>query len=459
MDVRKRNNFFGISLGIIILLMIALCVGVIQFNQQERVFIYSAANTEDDKLMADCAVTIKPRGGSTDSWIKRVDAGAEGEIQYAGIIYDVMLVNRTEYEIRDWTLEIQVPQDSYLNNAWCGQLEIHQNITGDENVQALDLRKYIEQETEIVLEHEIVGGDLMIPVYGGDYFVYLPSVKDIENIIEPSDIEDGDYKSKRVDFIAYHKTNLEDKTPVEYTTAVLRYYLHRELTSIPTFWGLIVAFGAWIICAVNVHIVHVRTKRLVAQTKRDAQIIEQSMSTFMGFIDAKDASTNGHSKRVAKYAKILAERYGLDEAEAKRVYYIALMHDCGKIGIPDAILNKPEKLTVEEYEVIKTHTTCGYSILEDFTSIEGIREGALYHHERYDGTGYPEGLQGAQIPLIARIICVADSFDVMNSERCYQNKMTKDDIVEQLKLNRGKQFDPKLVDVFLNILADGIIEF
>lgn len=463
MDGRKQIRIFGIALGIIAVLMLSLCIGVAQFNNQERVLYYSAANAEEDNSAKDCAVTVKPRGGSTDSWIKRVPGenadDAVEETQYAGIIYDMMVVNQTEFVVRDWTLEVLIPQDSYLNNAWCGQLEIHQNVTGDARVQALDLRKCIEQEVDITLEHEVVIGDLMIPVYAGDYFVYLPSVADKEDVIEASDVENGEYKSKRVDFIAYHETYDEDKTPVEYPNVVMRYYLNKELTSIPIFWVLVVALVAWVICLINAYIVYVKTKRLVAQTQRDAEIIEQSISAFMGFIDAKDTTTNGHSKRVAKYAKELARRYGFNEAECNRVYYIGLMHDCGKIGIPDAILNKPDKLTVDEFEIIKTHTIQGDKILEEFTSIEGIREGALYHHERYDGAGYPAGLKGEEIPFIARIICVADSFDVMNSERCYQQKMTKEDILKQLKSNRGKQFDPKLVDLFLTMLTDGTIEF
>ena len=463
MDWRKQIRIFGCSLGIIVVLMLALCISVNQFNNQERVLYYSAANAEEDNSTKDCAVTIKPRGGNTDSWIKRVQGETVNELieetQYAGIIYDMMVVNQTEFTVRDWTLEVLIPQDSYINNAWCGQLEIHQNVAGDSRVQALDLRKCIEQEIDIVLEHEVLVGDLMIPVNCGDYFVYLPSVIDHEDVIEASDLENGDYKSKRVDFIAYHETYNDDKTPVAYPNVVLRYYLHKELTSMPQFWALVIVLFVWVICLINTYIVYIKTKRLVAQTERDAQIIEQSISAFMGFIDAKDTTTNGHSKRVAKYAKELAKRYGFDESECNRVYYIGLMHDCGKIGIPDAILNKPDKLTEDEFEIIKTHTVQGDKILEEFTSIEGIREGALYHHERYDGAGYPEGLKGEEIPLIARIICVVDSFDVMNSERCYQQKMTKEDIVEQLKTNKGKQFDPRLVDLFLTMLTDGTIEF
>ncbi len=463
MDVRKQIKFFGISLGVIAVLMLTLCISVARFNNQERVLYYSKANAEEDNSAKDCAVTIKSRGGNTDAWIKRVQAensdGVIEETQYAGIIYDMMIVNQTEFTVKDWTLEVLIPQDSYINNAWCGQLEIHQNVTENERVQVLDLRKCIEQEVEIILAHEVSVGDLMIPVYDGDYFVYLPSVGDHEDIIEASDTVNGEYQSKRVDFIAYHETVNEDQTPVEFPDAVLRYHLNEELTSLPAFWGLVVALGVWVICLINTYVVYVRTKRLVAETQHDAQIIEQAISAFMGFIDAKDTTTNGHSKRVAKYARALAKRMGFTESECNRVYYIGLMHDCGKIGIPDAILNKPDKLTEDEFEIIKTHTTQGYKILEEFTSIDGIREGALYHHERFDGMGYPEGLEGKAIPLIARIICVADSFDVMNSERCYRQKLTKEDVVEQLKANKGKQFDPKLVDVFLTMLEDGTIEF
>ena len=147
----------------------------------------------------------------------------------------------------------------------------------------------------------------------------------------------------------------------------------------------------------------------------------------------------------------------MSEEEAQKVYYIGLMHDCGKIGIPDSILNKPGKLSDEEYEIIKTHTTEGGKILKDFTSIEHIKDGALYHHERFDGKGYPEGLEGEQIPLVARIICVADSFDAMNSDRCYRKRLTREEIEREITQNRGTQFDPEIADCLLQLLQDGEI--
>ena len=462
-ETRKHIRLFGGCLAAIIASMIILLLCVANFNNQERVLVYTAAGSLEDNSDKHCSVSIKPRGGSTDTWIKRIqetdENGVSQEVQYAGIIYDIMVTNRTELTIKDWRLEIPVPKECYLNNAWCGELEIHQNVAQGETVQALDLRKCIEKEIPIILEHSIEGTDLMIPVYEKDYFVYVPSVEVQEDTIYPSEIELGVYKDKRVDFIAYHKTVNEDMTPMTFDNATLTYYLHMDILKMPIFWSLVCLLGVWCICLITTLVVGKKTLRLMEQTEHDAKIIEQSMSAFMGFIDAKDPSTNGHSMRVAQYARKLADRIGMSEAESERVYYIALMHDCGKIGIPDAILNKPDKLTEEEYEIIKTHTTQGDKILQNFTSIEGIREGAMYHHERYDGGGYPSGLRGEEIPLIARIICVADCFDVMNSERCYQQKLTKEDILEQLKVNKGKQFDPMLVECFMAMLTDGTIEF
>ena len=133
------------------------------------------------------------------------------------------------------------------------------------------------------------------------------------------------------------------------------------------------------------------------------------------------------------------------------------MHDCGKIGIPDEILTKPAKLTEEEFKIMQGHTTYGGKVLKDFNAIDGIVEGALYHHERYDGGGYPEGLKGDKIPLYARIICVADALDAMNSDRCYRPHLPPDVIKQELKGNAGTQFDPDIVECALELIEDGKI--
>lgn len=462
-EVKKQIKRYSILFGLLVLGFAILYMRVSGFNRQERVITISASDTEEEWAERDIRVTMAPRGGSTDTWIKRIykddGNGNLQEVQYAGIIYDIMVVNQAQAKVVDWKLQIEVPDDCFLNNAWCGELEIHQNVGKDEIFQALDLRKCIEKKVDIYLNHKIEGTDLMIPVSKDDYFVYLPSVRDEENIIEQAFLETDDYYSKRVDFIAYHKTEGEDMTPMEFTEAQLTYHLEKDILRMPAFKLLLLLFFIWAISVMVSIIVYIKTKKLLKQRNRDAKIIEQSMTAFMGFIDAKDSSTNGHSLRVAQYSRKIAEKLGFSEEECERVYYIGLMHDCGKIGIPENILKKPDKLSPEEYETMKTHTILGEKILGDFTSIEGIKDGVRYHHERFDGKGYPDGLAGEEIPLIARIICVADSFDAMNSVRCYPNHLSKDEIVEQLTSNRGTQFDAKIVDCFLEMLRDGTIKF
>lgn len=184
-------------------------------------------------------------------------------------------------------------------------------------------------------------------------------------------------------------------------------------------------------------------------------IIEESLKTFANIIDAKDKYTNGHSMRVAFYSRELARKLNLSEEEQERIYYIALMHDIGKIGVADGILNKPGKLTPEEKEVIRNHPKIGGEILKDFTSLPGISDGARYHHERYDGTGYNEGLKGEEIPFYARIICVADSYDAMAADRCYSKGMDAESIKKEIRDNMGTQFDPKIAEIMLELMEEG----
>ena len=228
--------------------------------------------------------------------------------------------------------------------------------------------------------------------------------------------------------------------------------------NVPLFLALEVLAVLWGITAVVSAAVHVRTVQFRKRTEQDAKIIRQSMYTFTGFIDAKDAYTNGHSLRVAAYVSEMARRMKMSQEMIDRFYYISLMHDCGKIGVPDAVLKKPGRLTEEEFKQIQAHTTVGDKLLTNFTAIPGIRDGAHYHHERYDGKGYPTGLKGEDIPLCARMICVADSFDAMSSDRCYRKHLSQAQILEELSENAGKQFDPKLVPYMLSMIQDGFVE-
>ena len=193
-------------------------------------------------------------------------------------------------------------------------------------------------------------------------------------------------------------------------------------------------------------------------TERADQLLkltEEMVQTLAKTIDAKDKYTNGHSFRVSEYAVKLAGRLGLSDEELHALERESLLHDIGKIGIPDAVLNKPGRLTDEEFETIKDHTTIGKTILDGIEGMKSAADAAAYHHERYDGAGYPEGLKGKDIPVHARIISIADAFDAMRSDRVYRKGLDDDTIRRELINGSGKQFDPELLTVFLSLFDGG----
>ncbi len=195
-------------------------------------------------------------------------------------------------------------------------------------------------------------------------------------------------------------------------------------------------------------------KQLTERQQLAQRLFEQTVTALVTAIDAKDEYSHGHSLRVAEYAERIAWMMGKSEEECRKVYYAGLLHDVGKLGISDGIINKKSVLTPEEYEIIKQHPVLGDQILSSIRDYPYIRVGAHYHHERYDGTGYPEGLKGEEIPLIARIIGVADAFDAMNSDRCYRKALSKDKIISELKEGLGKQFDPEIVKIMLDLIEN-----
>lgn len=171
-------------------------------------------------------------------------------------------------------------------------------------------------------------------------------------------------------------------------------------------------------------------------------------------LDSRDPYTGNHSENVANYALAIAKEMKLSKKQCDDIYFGGLLHDIGKIGIPESILNKPGKLTDEEYTEIKLHTNIGYETLKYITSFKnnGILDMVQSHHERYDGEGYPNGLQGEQIPLVARIMTIADSFDAMTSTRVYKKQKQFKEAVLEIEKNKGKQFDPDIADLFLQSL-------
>lgn len=201
----------------------------------------------------------------------------------------------------------------------------------------------------------------------------------------------------------------------------------------------------------------VRLQRNLAQevavkTEENRKLFVHVVSALAAAIDAKDIYT-GHSERVAKYAREIAKRYGYDEYKQENIYMTGLLHDVGKIGVPDSILKKSDSLTDEEIKKVREHPVIGAHILSSIKEMPSLAAGAKYHHERYDGSGYPNGLAGENIPEQARIIAIADSYDVMVSRGEFSQSAIRDEIEK----GKGTQFDPKFADIMLEIIDEGAI--
>ena len=269
-------------------------------------------------------------------------------------------------------------------------------------------------------------------------------------------------------------------------TFLIRYWNHRSRSDCLLFFGLLITMFSVIFEAISVyykvsvsgvfvgiailillfinviytiHIIRDIIKRQQQEEldKRKKNIEEMSlqlMQMLSTTIEAKDEYTKGHSHRVAEYSVLIARELGWNEKELSNLKNAAHLHDIGKIAIPDTILNKPSKLSEEEFSIIKEHTTIGANILKNISLIDHVQEIVRNHHERYDGNGYPDGLKGKEIPLHARIVMVADSYDAMSSQRIYRNQLPPEKIIQELENNKGTQFDPEITDIFLKLLKE-----
>ena len=190
------------------------------------------------------------------------------------------------------------------------------------------------------------------------------------------------------------------------------------------------------------------------QTHKLEQLTLQIMIALSGTVDAKDHYTRGHSFRVAKYSKEIARRLGRSAQDQQEIYYMGLLHDIGKIGVAGNIIRKDSKLTDQEYQDIKEHTLTGYNILKNINALPGLAIGARWHHEHFDGTGYPDGIKGKQIPEEARIIAIADAYDAMTSKRSYSQIRPQADVRKEIERCRGTHFDPAITDIMLQMIDE-----
>ena len=199
-------------------------------------------------------------------------------------------------------------------------------------------------------------------------------------------------------------------------------------------------------------------KKINTELKDTYEKLEQayleSIATLRYTVEAKDSYTRGHSDRVSEYSVLIGKKLGLSDLQLRTLQIGGLFHDIGKIGVPDSILLKESKLTDDEYSEIKNHPSIGAHILSNATIFKDIIPIVKHHHERYDGKGYPNMLKGNEIPYLARITAIADSFDAMTSKRSYRDSLPIETVIDEFRKNKGTQFDPELTDIFLDILEN-----
>ncbi len=398
----------GKAVLIIVFIALILGLGFLEYkvrydlNTPFSYHIKASENAGESTESADGSLSAKDTYSYVVDISKHWQNDPDTPLMTYGAQYDHTLVNDSDYDIVDWSLVISVPEknitiDSYWNGEW----------VYDKKASTIDFTPDERIET-IRAGESATFGAVMIS-------------KELMNF------EDVTFTGRR-------------------NKSITKYYL---------FWVIMVLLIAWVTSTIAYILYLVRDRNYRKNAQRLNDVISQTMTTFANFIDTKDKYTKGHSARVSYYSQKIAEKLGMDEDRVRDIGYIGLMHDCGKLGIPDSILNKPGTLTEEEFNIMKTHTSNGEKMLKDFSAIADILEGALYHHERYDGLGYMAGLKGEEIPLVARIIGVADALDAMNSDRCYRKHLSKEVILAELEKNKGTQFDPQIAQIMIDMIHSG----
>lgn len=275
--------------------------------------------------------------------------------------------------------------------------------------------------------------------------------------VSKNDMQPVSYTNLDSGTYTFHLSVLNSLTGAEEKSVSVTIIKEKALYEYFWFKALIIAaIAGAVILAVMLYVGY-KHKKFRAEQEETETMTHQIIMAFAKCIDFKDKYTNGHSLRVAEYSVKIAEKMGYDKKEVTNVRNIALLHDIGKITIPTEIINKPTKLTDEEFEIVRQHTTNGYDILKEIEKFPNLALGAIYHHEHIDGSGYPKGIKGDEIPFIVQIIAVADTFDAMYSTRTYRKQMDMGDVVDELKRAAGTQLNAEIVNVLLGLIESGDI--
>ncbi|MCR5093825.1 MAG: HD-GYP domain-containing protein [Lachnospiraceae bacterium] len=423
--------------AVIFVLFIIHIINVGKYNEEWRVITPHSSATQ-------VIVDIHPRGGVTDSW-EKVDTGLDTALNAK--IYEMVVTNNAHTYVDDWYLRVNISESCYLNNGWCGTFEVHQfDESKNEVSQTLDLRNF--SYSDITIGYHQAGQDLLLPLVPGDYFIYHPDTSDVSGEVPIKGTQElsGCANCGVIMYSISGDVNLSDYE--------LSYRLHKTIWEGSEGMFFTISFFVIALSLLILGTIFLVSVRFEGRFRNQGNKLRDTFRICCSIADSRDYYSKEHSQRVAEYSRIIAEKLGLEKNDCDDVYNAALLHNIGNAFVSEHILRKNSKLTREEYAEVKKHTVRGSELLKDVTSIPYVREAALYHHERFDGTGYPHGKKEDEIPLIARIIAVADAYDAMNNDRPFRSKLMHEQIREEFIKNRGTQFDPSIVTAFLDIMGE-----
>ena len=386
----SKNKFISVALVIFFVSLLFICnKSVWIFIQNKKVVSYQKIESvESGDKNLHIQLEIPYKADGSKNSWQESDGSW-------GSQYDIIIYNESDYEFLDWKLVMTVPPEGKIDSSW-NATYIHENGT----ISATGIDPTF---TKIVHRHNNV----------------------------------------KIGYVLYTNEIMKDSN--FYLTGR---FIRNPLKSV----SFLIALTCFAVSAIVILVSLFFYRMIRRQAAIDNEKIEGLLKLCASFIDTRDEYTKMHSTHVGLYAKKIAEEMGYDEDFQRNIYYMGMMHDVGKVLMPKEILCKAGKLTDEEWVEMRHHTTYGGEILESSNAVKGIREAALHHHERYDGTGYPDGLKGEQIPIQSRIIAVADAYDAMHTNRSYRDRLNDDVIVEELEKNEGIQFDPEVADAMLRLL-------
>lgn len=408
----KQNPVKYLFIFLTVFFFVCLCVQIAKIKsenkREHKSYVEATVGTESFfRKSKNFSIYFEIPDRNQDSASpKTKNSWFDKELNEWGAQYDIYIENNSQAEITDWKLKINLPSTFRIDSFWNVEkdlIEIHSATENSITVHGINSAL----NTKI---SNLAPGKI-------GFVLYSPNI--IENCT----------------FELFYKLNL----PILKSQRV------------------IILLVCFILSVVVLFVYSLFEFMLERQKKQSATTIQALIRLISHFIDVRDPYTKEHSSHVAKYSRLIAEKMGFSEEELQNVYCMGLLHDVGKVYIPGEILRKPAKLTDDEWQIMKRHTIYGSQVLNEFKDIPEVKEAVLYHHERYDGKGYMKGLKGEEIPLVARIICVADSYDAMATDRAYRKALSKETILAELEKNKGIQFDPKIAQIMIELIKEGKI--